>query len=362
MRLTVADIARSLGAAFDGDGDLPITGAAEPAMAGPTDLAMAMSPAYAERLPQGRALAALLWVGADYTALGLKAAIFAPRPRMAMAGLTAALDPGPVMAPGVHPTAIIDPSAQIGPDAAIGPYAVIGPQSTIGPRCRIGAQVSIGAHVRIGADALILPGVVIGDGVTAGDRLIIQPGAAIAGDGFSFVTAEKSRVEDVRETLGTPPQTAATPQSWVRIHSLGSVTLGDDVEIGANSSIDRGTIRDTVIGSGTKIDSLVQVGHNVIVGRDCLLCAQAGVAGSSILGDRVVLGGKVGVADNLKIGDDVVAGGGSVILSNVPSGRSVMGNPAVRMDQNIEMYKAQRRLPRLLTQVAALQKALLAKE
>lgn len=356
MATTLAKIAASLGAPYEGDGTLPIHGVAEPAMAGPTDLALAMSPAYAEGLAQGRARAAMVWPDADWRALGLAGAILAPRPRLAMAGVTAAFDPGPALNKGIHPSAVLDPTAQIGAGARIGPFAVIGPGTQIGDDARIDAHVRIGAGVTIGARALILGGVSIGDRVHIGDDVICQPGAVIGGDGFSFVTPERSHVEEVRATLGESTQAKA--QSWLRIHSLGSVRIGDNVEVGANTTIDRGTIRDTQIGDGTKIDNLVQIGHNVVVGRDCLLCGQVGIAGSSRIGDRVVLGGKVGVVDNIIVGNDVVAGAGSLISSNAPAGRALMGMPAVRMDQNIAIYKAQRRLPRLAEQVAALTKAM----
>lgn len=348
------DLAAALGARLEGDGTLSIRRAAEPQEAGPEDLAMAMSPAYAARLAQGRARAAVLHDGADWRALGLAAALFVPRPRYAMAGITAALDPGPDIAPGRHPSAVIDPSADLAADVAVGPLAVIGPGARIGAGSRIGPQVTIGAGAEIGAGALLLAGVRIAAGVVIGARFIAQPGAVVGGDGFSFVTPERGRVEAVRESLAQVDPGA--PQSWVRIHSLGGVRIGDDVELGANSTIDRGTIRDTRVGSGTKIDNLVQVGHNVIVGRDCLLCAQAGVAGSSVLGDRVVLAGHSGVADNLRIGDDVVITAACKVLSNVPAGRVMAGYPAVAMESHLEIYKASRRLPRMAASMAELQK------
>ncbi|MFN4099285.1 MAG: UDP-3-O-(3-hydroxymyristoyl)glucosamine N-acyltransferase [Pararhodobacter sp.] len=354
----VSDIAAALGARFEGAGDLTVTAAAEPALAGPSDLALAMDPRFADGLAQGKARAAILWDGADWQSLGLQAAIFAPRGRLAMARLTQAFDPGPALPPGISPLASVDPSAEIGAGACIGPFTVIGPNARIGANARIAEQVSIGAEAVIGEDALILAGVKIGARVTIGARFIAQPGCAIGGDGFSFVTEAPSRVEQARQTLGKPGETLPQPptQAWLRIHSLAAVTIGDDVEVGANSTIDRGTIRDTRIGRGTKIDNLVQVGHNVTVGEDCLLCAQCGVAGSTRIGNRVVLGGQVGVVDNIFVGDDVVVGGGSVVNSNAPAGRVLMGSPAIRMDQNIELYKAQRRLPRLMTQIAELQK------
>lgn len=354
MAHTIREIAAALGAEAAGNLDLPITRAAEPQAAGPGDLALAMDPKYAEGLAAGRARAALVWPGADWQALGLQAAIFAPRSRLAMAGLSRMMDPGPQIAPGVHPMTVVDATAQIGAGAAIGPFVVIGAGVRIGPGARIASHVSIAEGTVIGADAMILQGVRIGPGVTIGDRFIAQPGASIGGDGFSFVTPQKSGVEEIRTTLGQREE--IRQQSWTRIHSLGSVTLGDDVEIGSNATIDRGTIRDTQVGSGSKIDNLVQLGHNVVVGRDCLLCGQVGVAGSTRIGDRVVLAGQVGVSDNIFIGDDVIAGGGTKIFTNVPAGRTILGNPAVKMETQMEINKALRRLPRLAATVEELQK------
>jgi UDP-3-O-[3-hydroxymyristoyl] glucosamine N-acyltransferase len=355
MSHSIAEIAAALGAEAAGDLTLRVMRAAEPAAAGPDDLALAMDPRYGEGIGQGRARAALLWPGADWQAMGLRAAVFAPRSRLALAGLTRLMDEGPGIAPGVHPMSVIDPSAVLGEGAAVGPFVTVGPGALIGPGARIAAHVSIGAGARIGADALILQGARIGARVTIGDRFICQPGAVIGADGFSFVTPERSGVEDVRATLGQRAE--IREQAWTRIHSLGAVTIGDDVEIGANACIDRGTIRDTAIGSGTKLDNLVHVGHNVTVGRDCLLCGQVGIAGSARIGDRVVLGGQVGVNDNIFVGDDVIAGGASKIFTNAPAGRVLLGYPAVRMETHVEMQKALRRLPRLAAAVAALKKA-----
>jgi UDP-3-O-[3-hydroxymyristoyl] glucosamine N-acyltransferase len=357
ITLSIAEIARALGAEADGDLAIEVRGASEPGAAGPDDLALAMDPKYAAGLATGRARAALLWVGADWRTMGLAAAIFVPRPRLAMAGLTRAFDPGPDIAAGIHPTAVIDATASIAPGAAIGPYVVIAARARIGARARIAAQVVIGEDTVIGDDALILPGVRIGARVRIGDRLICQPGAVIGSDGFSFVTEEKSGAEEIRETLGERGGIRA--QSWHRIHSLGSVEIGDDVEIGSNSTIDRGTIRATRIGRGTKLDNLVHVAHNVEVGEDCLLCGQVGVAGSTRIGNRVVLAGQCGVGDNLFVGDDVIAGGATKILTNIPAGRAVLGYPAVKMDSHIEAWKNIRRLGRLFQQVAELRRAVL---
>lgn len=353
MGHSIRQIAEALGAEAFGDIDLEIDGLAEPASAGPRDLALAMVPQYVAGLSLGQARAAVLAPGTDWQAAGLKAAIMVGRARYAMAGLTAALDPGPEIVPGIHPSAVVDDSAEIGDGAAIGPFVVIGRNVVIGPNARVASHVSIAEHARIGADALIMQGARIGARVQIGDRFICHPGAVIGGDGFSFVTPEKSTVEQVRASMG---QAAAAEQSWTRIHSLGSVQIGDDVEIGSNAAIDRGTIRDTVIGNRCKIDNLVHLAHNVVLGNDCLLAGQVGIAGSTTLGDRVVCGGQVGIADNVTVGSDVVAGGASKIMSNVPAGRAVLGYPAVKMETHVESYKALRRLPRLFKLVAQLQK------
>ncbi|WP_300030182.1 UDP-3-O-(3-hydroxymyristoyl)glucosamine N-acyltransferase [uncultured Roseobacter sp.] len=352
---TVGEIAAAIGAGVFGNADITITAVAEPQSAGPDDLAMATGKAYAARLSEGSARAAMLWQGADWEAMGLQAAIIPARPRFAMSGLTALMDPGQGFGQGIHPGAIIDPSAELGPDVSVGPFTVIAAGARIGAGSMIGPQCYIGRDSVIGAGSLLREQVSIGAKVTAGDRLICQPGARIGGDGFSFTTPEVSAVETARSTLGDQQDSSA--QSWARIHSLGGVTIGDDVEIGCNVTIDCGTIRDTRIGNGSKLDNLVHLGHNVVIGNDCLICGQVGIAGSVDIGNNVVLGGQVGVSDNIFIGDRVIAGGGTKILSNVPAGRTILGYPAVKMETHIETYKALRRLPRLMRDFATLQKA-----
>lgn len=355
MVYSLSRIAEALGAQVVGNADLKVRGASEPAIAGPDELALAMDPKYADGLAQGKARAAMLWGDAPWQDFGLEGAILVSRARYAMSGLTTLMDPGPEIAQGIHPTAVIDPTAEIGPDAAIGPFVVIGRAARIGPRARIAAHCVIAEEAVLGGDILLHAGVKIGARVILGDRTICQPGASIGSDGFSFVTPETSAVEEVRKTVGARGD--AVGQSWTRIHSLGSVEIGADVEIGANSCIDRGTIRNTTIGRGTKLDNLVHIGHNVQIGEDCLLCGQVGIAGSSRIGNRVVLAGQVGVNDNIVIGDDVIAGGATKIFTKTPAGRVLLGYPAMKMQSHVESYKAIRRLPRLAQQVAELQKA-----
>ncbi len=349
---TIARIAEALRAEAEGALDLMVEGASEPSTAGPRDLAIAVAPTWGEALALGQARAALLWPGADWRALGLDAAIFAPRGRLALARLTQLLDQPPYDA-GIHSTAAVDSTARLGEDVGVGPFTVIGAGAEIGAGTRIGPHVTIAPGVRIGPDGLIHSGVRIQRGVRIGARVLIQPNAVIGGDGFSFVTAEPAHVEIARETMGKGAPPALSDPSWHRIHSLGGVEIGNDVEIGSGTMVDAGTIRPTRIGDGTKIDNMVMVAHNVVVGRHCLLCGQSGIAGSTVLGDRVVLGGQAGVADNLTVGDDVVVTGGTSVLSNVPPGRVMMGYPATRMDLQVESYKALRRLPRVLRDLAA---------
>jgi len=352
--ISVGELARALGAEAVGAVDLVVTGPAEPAAAGPGEIALAMDPAYAGALGRGGARSAILWPGADWRALGLDAAILAPRPRYVLAGITRVFDREPELAAGIHPTAVIDPTAELGSGAAVGPFVVIGARVRLGDRAVVHAHVSIGAETEIGDEARIHAGVRVGARIRIGHRFIAQPNAVLGADGFSFVTPQPGMLEEAR---ATGVIVAENREAYVRINSLGSVALGDDVEVGANACIDRGTVADTRVGAGTKIDNLVQVGHNVRIGETCLVCGHVAIGGSTVIGDRVVLGGRAAIADHIHVGSDVVITGNSGVASNVPPNRIMMGYPAVPMDSNVEMYKALRRLPRLMKRLEAAQKA-----
>lgn len=354
MAYSIQQIADAIGARAFGDTGLIVARVMEPALAGADDLALLTNPKFAEGLTRGAARAAMLWPGADWQALGLEAAIESPRGRYGLSGLSALMDPGQHFGAGIHPTAVIDPEAVLDDNVSVGPLSVIGPRARIGANSVIGPQCMIGAEVQLGAGAYLREMVSIGARARIGRNFIAQPGARIASDGFSFVTPEKSGVETARETLGN--QGDVRSQSWARIHSLGSVRIGDDVEIGANSCIDCGTIRDTVIGNGVKMDNLVHVAHNVVIGDNSIFAGQCGIAGSTVIGSNVVLGGQCGVTDNTSVGDNVIAGGATKILSKVPAGRVILGYPAMKMDTHLEIYKSLRRLPRLLREVAELKK------
>ena len=355
MGYTVRQISQALGASFEGDADIVVSGASEPAYCGSEDIALAMTYDYAEKLKDGSARVAILWEGADWQTYGLDAAIFVSRPRFALAGLSKVMDGGQSYDKAIHPNAFVHPTAKLGSNVAIGAFSYVAADAEIGDDSVLAPQVCIGANAYIGSNALLKEGVKIGARVQIGARFIAQPGVVVASDGFSFVTEEVSGVENVRTTLGDQLNVVCD-QKWTRIHSLGSVVIGDDVEIGANSCIDSGTIRPTRIGNGVKMDNLVHIGHNVVIGNDCLLCGQVGIAGSSRLGKNVVLAGQTGVNDNIFIGDNVIAGGASKIFTNVPAGRVILGYPAVKMQNHIDSYKALRRLPKLFKDIAELKK------
>jgi len=356
MDHSIEEIAAALGARAFGAIFLRVRGAAEPAAAGPDDLALAMSPAYGAALAHGRARAAVVWPGADWQALGLEAAIEAPRARLAMARLTQALDRQEERPGGVHASAVVARSAVVDGTVTVEPLAVVGENVRIGAGTVLGAHVSVAEGAVLGENCRIGEGVRIGRRVRLGARVIVQPGAVIGGDGFSFVTEQPSNAERARGGLGAERLDPPEDGTWHRIHSLGGVEIGDDVEIGANSCVDAGTIRPTRVGRGTKIDNLVQIGHNVILGEDCLVCGMAGIAGSSVIGDRAVLGGASGVNDNITVGADAVLAMGTMVISRVPPGTVVMGYPAMPMPAHLASYRALRRLPRFLRDFATLTK------
>lgn len=351
--ITVKELAHALSAEAVGNLDISITGAAEPQDAQASLLAIATSESFVARLGEGKAKVALLANGMDWRSLNLEAAIFVDRPRYALAGLTLKLDNNWRQGKAfIHPSAVIDPTSKIASGARIGAFSYIGAGVVIGKNAWLGTHVTLGNGSFVGDDSTLLDGVKLGRNVIIGQRFVAQPGVVIGADGFSYVSKEVAALENVRGTLGDRGD--ALPQPYHRIHSLGAVQIGDDVELGANSCVDRGTIRDTIIGSGCKVDNLAQIGHNVRIGNNCLICAQVGIAGSSTLGDNVVLGGQTGVSDNLFVGSNVITGGATKVLANVPAGRVMLGYPAMKMQTQLDIYKNLRRLPALVKEFARL--------
>lgn len=323
--LTLDDVAIALNAKVIGDGSIRVSRLAHPAdIHSPEDLALATDAKLVPLLKGTPVRAAVISADAEMEPDLLEACIIVERGRFAMAALTALFAEPVSVAPGVHPTAFVEEGAVLGADVAVGPFAYIGTGAVIGERCVIHPQTYIGPDVRLGADSVLFPGVRLGAGTQVGARAIIHFNASIGADGFSFVTPQTGSVESAKATGAV----GATNTKIVRICSLAPVLIGDDVEIGANTSVDRGTIASTRIGSGTKIDNQVQVGHNVQIGENCMICGRVGIAGSAEIGNRVVLGGAVGVADHVKIGDDSIAMAMSGISGNLPPKSLVMGAPA----------------------------------
>jgi len=330
---TLQDIAAAVDGHLIGDATLRITRLAHPAdLSGAHDLALAMD---AKLLPllKDKGVAAVV-SGNEEESHFLSNRIIVSRPRVAMAKLTALFAEVVDVKPGIHPSAVIEPGAKIGSNAAIGAFVYIGANASIGDNATLHPQTYIGAGATIGDDALIMAGVRIGAGSHIGHRTIIHFNASIGADGFSFVTPQAGSVETAK--AGSSGAVTASNTSLIRIASLAPVLIGDDVEIGANTSIDRGTIVSTRIGNGTKIDNQVQIGHNVSVGENCMLCGRVGIAGSVTVGNRVVLGGAVGVADHVSIGDDAIVMAMSGVAGNVAARSIVGGTPALPRERIME--------------------------
>lgn len=347
---TLTDIAAALGAQLVGDGSVLIRGVAHPAMAAADTLALAVEEGAEKLLGRTQATTAAVAEGRAAALAGLKGGIVVKRPRLALARLLEIFDRPPMTAPGIHPSAVIDPTATIGPDASIGPLAVVGPHARIGARVRILAQATVGAGAAIGDDTLIHSGARIGDRCVLGRLVIVQPNAVIGADGFSFVTPEKGSVESARETGRIEAQNTAI----VRINSIGNVEIGDEAEIGAGTTVARGTLGPTRIGRGTKIDNLCQIGHNCTIGANCLIAGKVGLSGSVKLGDRVTLAGAVGVADHVSIGDDSILLAGSGVAKSVPPGEIWGGFPAQPYKDVQSLHVNFKRLPRMVRDMLAL--------
>ncbi len=330
--MTLTELAERLGCRLEGDGQLEVRRVTSLDDAGPGDLTFFTNAKYAAALRTTQATAviasegidtppcAVLWTTQPYLAFARAVGLFADRWRPR---------------PGVHNTAFVATGAAVDPDASIGPLAVIEEGARIGARSIVHAHVTIGRYAQIGTDCVIHAGVSIRERVQLGDRVIVQDGAVIGSDGYGFARDEKGR--------------------HVKIPQVGGVVIEDDVEIGANSAIDRPAVGVTRIGAGTKIDNLVQVAHGVTIGRDVLLAAQVGIAGSTTIEDAVTLAGQVGVAGHLTVGKGTVATGQTGISHSVDPGSFISGYPAI---SNRDWRKATalfRKLPELRKTIAGLE-------
>ncbi|MHB8414513.1 MAG: UDP-3-O-(3-hydroxymyristoyl)glucosamine N-acyltransferase [Acidiferrobacteraceae bacterium] len=294
LSVTVGDLARCIGAVARGDEALRIKGLAPLDTAGPNDLAYVAEPKYRRQLGQTRAGAVILMLK-DADAFSGTTLIM-DNPRLGFARAAHVLRPEQSPGSGIHPSAVVAPGACVAPTAWIGPLAilepgaVIGAHVTVGPGCYVGSDTTISAHTRLVARVTVLAGCVIGE------RCIIHPGAVIGSDGFGY---------------------ARDGAAWVKIAQLGRVVIGDDVEIGSNTSIDRGALGDTVLEDGVKLDNLIQVGHNVHIGAHSAVAGCVGIAGSAHIGKRCLIGGGAGIGGHLDITDDVTVMGKTSITGSI---------------------------------------------
>lgn len=337
--MKLSELAERLGCLLEGDGEIDVARVATLEQAGAGDLTFLANPKYLSQLPHTRASAIILAPGVNGAPC---AALRTPNPYLAFARATALLHPQPRPAPGVHPTAIVARDAVLEPDVSIGPYVVIGDGARIGARSIVHAHTVIGAGATLGPDCVVHARVSIRERVQIGARVVVQDGAVIGSDGFGFAPRGDGTYE--------------------KIPQVSTVVIEDDVEIGANTTIDRPAVGETRVRAGAKIDNLVQVAHGVVVGRNTVLAAQVGIAGSSVIGDDVMLGGQVGVTGHVTIGNRVKASAKTGITSDVADGAYVTGYPHM---PNLEWRKAQvvvRRLPEMRRQLAALEARLAALE
>ncbi len=333
MKKTVQELAAILGGAVIGHGDALIEDVKGLAEAGMHDITFAVDP-YTEYLPQVHAGAVIV---AKEVPAGDNTLIVVENPRLAFSQLLVLFHPRQTVDAGIHPTAVLGEDAVIGEDTAVMAYAVIGKHVRIGARCTIYPSVFIGDNVTIGADTTVFPGAVIHENCVLGERNVIRAHAVIGGEGFGFAT------KDGKHT---------------RIPQIGNVEIGDDVEIGACTCIDNATLGSTKVASGTKIDNLVHLGHNVEVGQDCFLIAQTGVAGSTKIGNHVIFAGQTGCTGHITVGDNAVFAGKSGIVGNMPGNQVYAGFPA---RPHMEWSRTQayiKRLPEMAKTVKALEKKL----
>ncbi|MSU22296.1 MAG: UDP-3-O-(3-hydroxymyristoyl)glucosamine N-acyltransferase [Opitutus sp.] len=313
-----------------------ICGIAALSDAAPGDLSFLGNPKYKTTVAATRASLVLLPVDYAGEPLPDQLFLFVENPSVALARICARIEQAlwPKPAPGIHPTASVAPGARLAASATVGPLCVVEAGAVIGERAHLQAQVFVGREARMGDDCWLMPGTVLAAECVLGARVRLQPGAVVGSDGFGY---------------------EFTAGRHEKVPQLGTVEIGDDVEIGANSTIDRARFSRTVVGEGTKIDNLVQIGHNVVIGRHCLLCAQVGISGSTTLADFVVLGGKAGIAGHLAIGQGAKVGGGAAVTSDVPAGAFVNGNPAIPLQLERRLVILHQRLPELFKRVGALE-------
>ena len=335
MTKTARELAEAIGARLEGDVSVEVAGVAAPERAGPRDLIYVESAKHAER---AAASTSLCVIAPDGVNIGAKAVLRHAEPKLAFAKAAALLLEKAPIATGIHPTAIVAPLAKIAPDVSIGPYTVIAEDAHVGSGTQIGAHCIIGPGCWIGEQCRIHPRVTLYKGTRIGHRVEVHAGTVIGSDGFGYAYGDG--------------------RYW-KFPQAGIVEIADDVEIGANSTIDRGSLDDTRIAEGVKLDNLVHVGHNVQIGAHTVIAAQTGISGSSVLGHHVVVGGQVGIADHCTLEDRAIAGAQAGIPTGktIRGGQTVWGTPAREIGKFKEAYAWYARLPELVERIKELEGA-----
>ena len=333
--ISLAELATAIGGQLEGDGSVVVSGVAPIESAGAGDLSFVANNSYKKYVATTSASALILAPSISCEHIPV---IRHDNPYLAYGQAVDILfPPNRLVETGVHPTAAVSPQARIAPGAAIGPLCYVGAGASIADGVQLVASVYVGPEVSIGKDCLFYPGVRIMHKSKIGECVILHSGVVIGSDGFGF---------------------AESPTGMKKIKQVGWVEIGGDVEIGANTTVDRGAIGPTRIGRGTKIDNLVQIAHNVEIGENSIIVAQAGISGSTKLGNRVILAGQVGLVGHIEIGDDVRVGAQSGVSKSIPAGKTVFGYPARDIATTLRIEAALPRLPDLLKRVTRLEKKL----
>ena len=334
MEHRLADLAELVGGRVEGDPDRTVESVRTLEAAGPRDLSFLNHPRYREQALASQAGALLVAANLASEDFG-RPLLVVDDTAYALSVLLNRLHPVEIPEPGVHPTAVIEPGCEVDPSAHIGPYAVIGSGTRIGARAAIHPHVVVGKGCEVGEGAVLHPHAVLYDRTAVGPGAIVHAGAVLGADGFGYAT--HGGVHH-------------------KVPQVGRVVLEKDVEVGANTTIDRATLGETRIGEGTKIDNLVQVGHNVQTGRHCILCGQAGIAGSTQLGNYVVLAGQAGVSGHIKLGDGAQVAAKSAALTSVEPKTQVAGIPAVELRKWRRQSVMIARLEEMSRRIRALEK------
>lgn len=337
---TVEELAGRVSGRVEGDADRRITGVAPVRTAGPGDLTFIVDERYGRALDQGRPGAAV--VGEEFQPVADGTAfIRVDDPQLAFGRLVRLFHPERDVPEGIAPTAVVGRGARLGDGVSVGAYAVVESEADIGDGTRVGPHAYVQSGAVVGENCVLGPGCSILSPVRMGDRVEVHTGARIGTEGYGY---------------------ARDGEASVKIPQVGACVIGDEVEIGANATIDRGALDDTTVGARTKIDNLVHVAHNVQIGEDCMIVAQVGIAGSVEVGDRVQLGGQAGIAGHLSIGDDAKVGGQAGVIGDVPEGATYSGYPARPHGEAMRASAALFRMPEVVRRVRALEQKLATQE